>query len=66
MIKREAVEITLHIHKITDEGFLVSDTGKIEDATWVAGSLVEVEDPIEGKDCEFVLPEWLAIREGFV
>ena len=66
MIEREAVEITLHIHQITEEYFLVSDTGEPEDATWIGRALVEVEDPVEGECCEFILPEWLAIREGFV
>lgn len=66
MNKKETVEIILHIHKMTEYAFLVSDSEDINDAVWIASSLVEVEDPDEGQDCEFILPEWLAIREGFV
>jgi len=46
MIEREAVEITLHIHEITENYFLVSDNGETEDSTWIGRGLVEVEYPV--------------------
>ena len=62
---KNPIEICAEIIKETDAAFLISDDGDKE--VWIPKSLVETDqDGGPGDTIIFTMPEWLAIKNGFV
>lgn len=61
----EVVDIRGLVHSRTNRAILFSDDGGQENAVWLPLSQVEVE--MHGRGIATVtMPEWLAVKEGFV
>jgi len=61
----ESFELAVMIKRISDKAVLVTDT--VTEA-WLPKSQIEDWDDDEhavGEECELVVPEWLAIDNGF-
>lgn len=65
MSKSDLVDIEISRHAETDDAFLVSLTGKKDDAVWVPKSQVEMERRPRALGL-LTLPEWFAIDKGLV
>ena len=60
------VAIDLKILRETDMAFLVTDGGDGDDQ-WIPKSQIEGDHSnLVGTTTEIVIPEWLAIRKGYV
>lgn len=57
------VEITVDFKKMTPKAVLVTD-GTIEE--WIPRSQILSKKHIKGKTLELVIPEWLALKKGFI
>lgn len=57
------VEVDVDTITVTDQAILVSDS-KVE--CWLPKSLIEDYKGNEDSPTTILIPEWLAIREGFV
>lgn len=66
----ETIEMSLYIHYETDGAYLVSESGKKGEGSWLPKSQVELVDTtadrITGGDIgQFLVPEWLADDRGW-
>ena len=58
-------EICAEIKRETDRAFLVSDDGETQ--SWIPKSQVKTDqDCGPGDTVVFTMPEWLAIKKGFI
>lgn len=63
--KSDLVDLTLHLHVMTERAVRVSETGEDAKAVWLPLSQVEVV-PRPRSICVVTLPEWLALEKGLI
>lgn len=65
-MRREILDLTMHIHHETDAAIRASDTGEDKDAVWLPKSQIEIERKGSGPTAVITLPEWLAMDKGLI
>ena len=68
MSENNCVELSVYLHMVTDDAYLVSDTGDNDDAVWVPRSQCESDfdrDSIDS-DIELEVQEWIAKDRGLI
>lgn len=59
------VDLSLHLHAVTEKAILVSENGDKDKAVWLPKSQVEYEEQKSGY-VEVQCPEWLANDKGLI
>jgi hypothetical protein len=63
--KSDLIDLTMHLHVMTERAVRVSDTGEDAKAVWLPLSQVEVARQAKGT-VVVTLPEWLALQKGLI
>lgn len=65
MTKKRTHELSLTLHRETEKGLLVSETGDAKQGVWLPKSQISWQENPTGFDIVAEVPEWLCREKGF-